>query len=252
MAVTKQQLEVMSWPGILAKDYVDELFNLVWKQDTGLQQLIYKYNFVIDYQAWTYQYSSFKTLCSNSMGAFSDKTLMITLLNYAYSGNEGRLDDTVTILDAIKYIKANIAVAFLIAESIVQVFSNLDYINGKWQYKRITFYGLTCDIFSEAPVSIKPSIVKYSYITGINKNIANTSLTSKNGIFEIIICNWWAHQHHINIKNIKTATLEDLIKNTTIEVYIENANNSNSHISSTTDIKHLPAIIKMAIEDLLD
>ena len=188
MAVTKQQLEVMSWPGILAKDYVDELFDLVWKQDTDLQQLIYKYNFVIDYRAWTYQYDSFKTLCSNSMGAFSDKTLMITLLNYAYSGNDGRLDDTVAISDAIKYIKANIVVTYLISESIVRVFSNLDYINSKWQYIRKTFYGLTCDTFWPSPVGIKPSIAKYSYKTNIKKYIANTSIVASSRLFEVIIC----------------------------------------------------------------
>ena len=70
-------------------------------------------------------------MCNKFLDTTSDKQLMTVLLNYAYSSSGGKLNDTVSILDAIKYIKANIMVARLISLSIEKVFSNLDYIHGK-------------------------------------------------------------------------------------------------------------------------
>ena len=247
MTLTKQQLEAMSWPLIKIKMYESSAYIACWAKDRDLQKLLNDNNFIIDYQAWTYKYINFRTMCDKFLDTTSDKHLMTILLNYAYSSNGGKLDDTVSILDAIKYIKANILTASLISKSIEKVFSNLDYINGKWEYKRLTFYGLTWSVFTSSPVGITPTIVNYSYITDINKNIANTSLTSKTDVFKVEICNWWT-----DFDNIKTTTLKDLIKNTTIEVYIENAINSKRHMSLSTDIEHLPGAVKAAIEELLD
>ncbi len=228
MAITTEQLKNMSWPMIKIKDYEDLVYNEVWIADKELQKLL-DTSILKDIVGKHFVYSNQRLLGYSKLLATSAQNLMTIILDLAYTN--GQLDNTISIANAIKCIKANFITTVIVSRALEKVINKMKNYNDN-QY---TYVSGDFDIWLKSFITSTEEKEFCTNAFAIGAHIAkykNNHVVSARNIM-LNICNWWIN------KNIASSSIEELINNANIEVAISIF--GKTIVEIITSLKDLPS-----------
>lgn len=228
MAITTEQLKTMSWPMIKIKGYKDLAYNDVWEADKDLQKLL-DTTILKDIVQGQFTYTTQRLLGYSQLYATSAQNLMTIILDMAYTN--GQLDDTISIANAIKCIKANFITTAIVSRALEKVINKMkNYTDNQYTYVSGDF-----DIWLKSFVTSTEEKEFCTNAFAIGAHIAkykNNHVASARNIM-LNICNWWIKN------NIIFSSIEELLDNANIEVAISIF--GKTVVEIITSLKDLPS-----------
>ena len=228
MAITTEQLKNMSWPTIKIKDYEDLVYNEVWIADKELQKLL-DAPILKDIVGKHFVYSNQRLLGYSKLLATSAQNLMTVILDLAYTN--GQLDNTISIANAIKCIKANFITTIIVSKALEKVINKMkNYDDSQYTYVSGDF-----DIWLKSFIisTEEKEFCTNAFVIGAHiAKYKNNHVVSARNIM-LNICNWWIN------KNIASSSIEELINNANIEVAISIF--GKTIVEIITSLKDLPS-----------
>lgn len=232
MTITTEQLKKMSWPMIKLKDYENLVYNEVWTADKELQKLL-DTTILKGIIGKSLAHTTLRRLGYSKLLATSGQNLMTIIFDMAYTN--GQLDNTISIANAIKCIKANFITTIIVSKALEKVINKMkNYTDDKY-----TYVGEDFDIWLKSFII---STDKKEFCTNafaISAHIAKYKKNDKHVVgarnIMLNICNWWINN------NIVSSSIEELLNNATIEIALSIFGNTVA--VTTTSLKNLPSEI---------